>query len=412
MSTFKKLGLLASLYLSQGLPFGFFTLALPALLHKMGMSLPAIGMSHLLAAPWALKFLWSPPLDRRNRGKLGRRRGIILPIQLASAALLFGLATIPFGPSVPILLGAVLLLNLLAATQDIATDGLAVEILSEEELGIGNGLQVAGYRVGMILGGGLLLSLYDWLGFRGILVCLGAILLAATAPIVLFQEPESKPPKRESPSFTYWFTRPGALPWLGLLFLYKSGEAFGTGMLKVFLVDEKGAGLKTTELGILLGTVGFTAGLVGALVGGSLVRRLGYRTSLILFGILQACTVLSYAYVAKYPTPYWAINAICAVEHVASGMATAALFTAMMQACRKEHAGTDYTVQASFVVIATGLSATISGFFAKALGYANYFILGAIFAAMTVPFLLLLFPKEESFAAPKEDRGPASPSLP
>jgi hypothetical protein len=86
MKTATKLGLLSSLYLSQGLPFGFFTQALPVLLRKQGMSLPDIGLTHLLALPWALKFLWSPLMDRYGSERLGRRRGYILPLQLMSSS--------------------------------------------------------------------------------------------------------------------------------------------------------------------------------------------------------------------------------------------------------------------------------------------------------------------------------------
>ena len=72
----RKLGLLASLYVCQGLPFGFFTQALPVLLRKQGVSLEAIGLSSLLALPWALKFVWAPLVDRYFWPGVGRRPGL------------------------------------------------------------------------------------------------------------------------------------------------------------------------------------------------------------------------------------------------------------------------------------------------------------------------------------------------
>lgn len=369
-----RLALLTSLYLSQGLPFGFFTQALPVLLRKLGLSLPAIGLTHLLLLPWALKFLWAPLMDRHGSARLGRRRGYILPLQLASAALLLALALSSSVPQVPILLGAVLLTNLLAATQDVATDGLAVELLEPEELGLGNGIQVAGYRVGMILGGGLMLAVFDLAGWRPTLLCLGALLLVATVPVGLYREPPRAPPPRESLGLGWWLRRPGAGAWLGLLVLYKAGEHLATGMLRTFLVDE---GLGLAEVGWILGGVGFTAGLLGALLGGALVNRLGQRRALLGFGLLQAAAVLLYAFAAQgVPRPV--LVAVCGLEHLASGMATAALFTLMMRACRAEHAATDYTVQASVVVIATGGAAALSGFSAQAFGYATHFTLAAV----------------------------------
>ncbi|MDI1477807.1 MFS transporter [Polyangium sp. y55x31] len=392
-STLTKLGLLSSLYFSQGLPFGFFTVALPILLQKMGLSLPAIGLSQLLALPWALKFLWSPYIDRRDAGRLGRRRGVILPIQVLSALLLLGLAFTSKGaPTVAWLLAAVFCVNLLAATQDVATDGLAVDILSGRELGWGNGVQVAAYRVGMVIGGAPLVHVFAAVGFRMTLVSLGVMLLVATLPIVFFQEPPSTPrPARESPSLSYWIKRPGAFSWLGLLFVYKAGENFATGMLKNYFADERGAGLGLEEVGWLVAGVGFTAGLAGAALGGALVRRLGYRRALIGFGVLQTAGVLLYALVARQQATMSMLGVACAVEHLASGMATVALFTAMMDSCRPEHAAADYTVQASVVVAASGAAAAASGFSAKALGYAGHFTLAAALAALAVVFVGMVF---------------------
>ena len=81
MRTPAKLGLLTSLYFSQGLPFGFFTQALPVLLRQRGVDLGMIGLTSLLALPWALKFLWAPLVDRHWLPSIGRRRSWILPLQ-------------------------------------------------------------------------------------------------------------------------------------------------------------------------------------------------------------------------------------------------------------------------------------------------------------------------------------------
>ncbi|NMO13747.1 MFS transporter [Pyxidicoccus fallax] len=388
MKTSTKLALLSSLYLSQGLPFGFFTQALPVLLRKQGLSLPAIGLAHLLALPWALKFLWAPLMDRYGSRHWGRRRGYILPLQCLSTGLLLSLALPEGGPGTPLLLAAVLGVNLLAATQDVSTDGLAVELLAPAERGWGNGVQVAAYRVGMIVGGGLMLAVFDAVGWRPTLVTLGALLLAATVPIALYREPPSEPPPAQSLGLAWWLKRPGALAWLTLLVVYKAGEALATGMLRTFLVD---SGLTLTDIGWMLGGVGFTAGLVGALLGGGLVTRLGRRRALLVFGAIQAGAVLLYALVARGgPASLPLLTLTCAVEHVASGMATAAVFTAMMDACRPEHAATDYTVQASLVVLATGGAAAVSGFSASSLGYSTHFALsaalcvaGTLYAALT-----------------------------
>ena len=388
-----KLGLLTSLYLSQGLPYGFFTQALPVLLREQGLSLPNISLASLLALPWALKFLWAPFMDRYGSARLGRRRGYILPLQVLSAALLVGLALPEGAVSVEALFAAVLLVNLLSATQDVATDGLAVDLLEPQELGLGNGVQVAAYRVGMILGGGLMLILLDALSWRPTLVGLGILLLVATVPVALFREPPSPTPPRTGTgrwlgeSLLYWVRRPGACAWLTLLVLFKAGEHMATGMLRTFLVD---VGLGLAQVGWMLGFVGFTTGLLGALLGGALVNRLGRRRALLLFGTLQAAAVLLYALATRGASvPVLAL--VCGVEHLTSGMATAALFTVMMESCRPEHAASDYTVQACVVVVASIAAAAVSGFTAQALGYAWHFTLSAVVCVVAVAWVALTF---------------------
>jgi MFS transporter, PAT family, beta-lactamase induction signal transducer AmpG len=380
MTARHKLLLLGALYLSQGVPYGFFSQALPVLLRNQGLSLPLLGLTNLLALPWALKFLWAPALDRR-RGRGGRRRGAIVPLQLAAAGVLGLMALAPPAASLGALFAGVLLVNALSATQDVATDGLAVELLTPGERGLGNGVQVAGYRVGMVLGGGLIVLLFSRLGWTASLLLLALAMLVATIPIARFHEPPAPPPARP-PSFRdaagAWLGAPAGRRVLGLLLVFKVGEALATAMLRPFLVD---AGLSLADVGLLLGVVGFGAGLLGAMTGGALYGRLGRARSLGLFGLLQALSVALYALVAlaaqASPAPLLALGAACAAEHFAAGMATAALFTAMMDACRPGHEATDYTVQACAVVVSTGAAAAVSGVLAQRLGYPAHFALAA-----------------------------------
>ncbi|MCS6912722.1 MAG: MFS transporter [Myxococcota bacterium] len=380
MRTAAKLGLLSTLYFSQGLPYGFFTQALPVLLRQQAVSLPAIGLSHLLALPWALKFLWAPAVDRLYWPRLGRRRSWIVPLQLLASLTLAALSQLPPQGGLAPLLAAVLVCNLLAATQDVATDGLAVDLLSEGERGPGNGVQVAGYRVGMIAGGGLLLVLHDRLGWQGSFLTMAGLLLLATLPVLWLREGRATaaPGVAVRAALLALLRRPGAWPWLGVLGLYKTGEALASGMLRAFLVD-RGLGLR--EVGLMLGGVGFGMGLLGALLGGLLAGRLGRMRALRLLGVVQALSVLGYAAVAFRTTGLPALYAVCALEHLASGMATAALFTAMMDVCRLETGATDYTLQASAVVCATGLAAALSGYCAAALGYGAHFLVSTALCA-------------------------------
>jgi len=159
------------------------------LLRQAGYSLSAIGFATLLSLPWALKFVWAPIVDRRYSPRLGRRRTWILAMQLAGTLILAGIAVAPGSDAIAVLMAAMLVLNLVAATQDIATDGLAVELLPPAERGLANGLQVAAYRVGMIVGGGVLLGLHDVLGHHGLFAVMAALTALSTLPVLVTREP-------------------------------------------------------------------------------------------------------------------------------------------------------------------------------------------------------------------------------
>src|SRR5688572_7997807 len=123
----KNLSFLALLYFVQGLPFGFQATALPVLLRARGVSLTNIGLLSLLAAPWLLKLLWAPLVDRWASARFGRRKSWIVPLQIALAVTTAGAALLDPARGLEPLLLAVLAMNFCAATMDIAVDGLAVD---------------------------------------------------------------------------------------------------------------------------------------------------------------------------------------------------------------------------------------------------------------------------------------------
>ncbi|HEU4535357.1 MAG TPA: MFS transporter, partial [Polyangiaceae bacterium] len=374
-----KVVLLTSLYFSQGLPFGLFSQALPALLRMRGASLPVVSLSSLLAAPWALKFLWAPLLDRAGARGAGRRR-VLLGLQIASALVAGSLVFVRFdGELWPLFVGVVCA-NLCAATQDVATDALAVDLLGPDERGLGNGVQVAGYRLGMIVGGGALLAAFEHLGWSLTFGLVSALLLLATVPLVLaraptfaaapapplpYRSPPPAPAEAEragdgdsdegdaGAGLRGFFRRPGVGAWLAFVASFKAFESFGAAMLRPFLVDQ---GFGLADIGWALGTVGSAASLGGALGGGLLVNRFGRRGSLVAFGLAQSACLGAFALAAFAGASRPALIALCGLEHATGSMATAAIFTVMMDACRPKTAATDYTVQACANVMGNGVA--------------------------------------------------------
>jgi len=390
-----RLGILFCLYFSQGVPFGFFSHALPPLLRSYGVNLEVIGIVSALAAPWALKFMWAPVLDRFGSIRYGFRKSWIIPLQGCFVGVLVLISMVDpegfRGGAYNMLFFLLFLSNLVAATQDIATDGMAVEILSPAERGPGNGVQVAGYRVGMMLGGGVVLILLDYLGWAMAFYCLAVLIILATVPVLVYREPplpRARPhtePRHLFYTFLDFIRQPRIWPWILVVALYKAGDAFGSGMTKPMLID---SGLSVVTVGWLSGVVGMVAGIAGALTGGFIILRLGRVRALLWFGLFQALSILGYYLIARGETGLPFICVVSVFEHFIGGMATAALFTLMMDACRVGYAGTDYTVQASIQVIVAGGLHMLSGFSAGYLGYEVHFMLSFAISLIILGFVL------------------------
>ena len=374
MTPTAKWGLLLALYFSQGLPFGFFTQALPVLLREDGVSLSRIGLSGLLFLPWALKWIWAPWVDAH-----GLRKHWIVPLQLATILAAVALAGVE--GSLFWLKVAIVLCALFAATQDVPTDALAVNLLQPAERGLGNAVQVGGYRLGMVLGGGVLMVVLDHLGWSAAFLAMAGFLALTLIPVWRFPEAQVLPAMdrgaARNPLAGIWrrLRVPGMAALLVWLIAYKFGDSMASAMVKPYLVD---AGWSKTQIGLWAGIAGSGGGLLGAVLGGLAADRWGRRRALLACGLAQTAAVALYvAHAYGLGGTGW-LQAAVALEHVLGGMATVALFTLMMDASDPAHAGTDYTLQACVIVLATGVAGAAGGLLGDALGY------GAMFAISTL----------------------------
>ncbi len=403
------LPLLAALYTAQGLPFGFFTLALPVLMREAGWSLTALGFLQFLAAPWVLKMLWAPVVDHH-----GKRRTWLLSMQLASCALALAMALLGFTEGSVALFVAVFAFNLLAATQDVATDGLAVRLLNAQQRGLANGLQVGAYRFGMILGGGLLLWVFAHTNWQVTFLGMALMLALLTLPVWRMQEPPphvphadanadgaTAPPPVEPPlaallsasppaseaspdrpqgrrlALLWWHRamRPGVLALAGLIFCFRFGDQMAAGLITPFLLDQ---GLNKADRAVLKGAVGSGTSLLGAAIGGWLMLRVGRRAALLGSGLMQAAVYGLYVAAAMGIGGVPLLWLATVAEGVIGTMATVALYSLMMDSADPAHPGTDYTLMGSVGVSLATLGGIAGGLVGDLLGYAPAFAAGAV----------------------------------
>jgi predicted MFS family arabinose efflux permease len=323
-----------------------------------------------------------------SSNSLGHHRGWILPMQSMVMVCLAALALIDpqalFGSAMWLLLGTLLLINLAAATQDVATDGLAVRLLPERWRGLGNSLQVGGYKLGMLASGSGLLLLVGYLGWNVSLGLLAAGLLVLTLPIAWFPEKKLLPfqaARAEAPGaglllrhYKGLLAQPGMMAWLVVVLTFKLGDALGSPMIKPMLVDQ---GWDASALGQLT-LISSLAGIGGALLGGMLYARWDAMRSLLVFGMAQAAGLAAMAVLIGRGSEVGLVYAVALFEQGADGMSTVALFAVMMSRCRPEHEGADFTLQASAQLLLSGLVGACSGFLAKTVGYGGLFLGAAL----------------------------------
>jgi len=396
----KKLSTLLILYFAQGLPFGFQATALPVLLRARGVSLQAIGFASLLAAPWLTKALWAPWVDRYGSARWGRRKSWIVPMQ---AALCVSACIAAHVERPKWLAFMVLVMNLFAATQDIAVDGLAVSWLEPHEIGMGNAAQVVGYKLGMLTGGGLLVWASDRIGMHGLFYVMAAAMFMVMLTALGIREPQhanlanhaqaaAPHPGPQLRLIDVWhtlgaaFREPAALPLLCVVCTYKMGETLADGMWKPMLFDR---GFTASQIGLWMGTYGTLASLLGSAAAGVWVRNMALPQALVLSAALRALGVGAEWWLSTLSsvTSVHVILVTCA-EHFVGGSITTVVFALMMRNTRREIGGTHYTLLASLEVWGKMPFALLSGVIAQRIGYVSLFALGTgvcvAFAGLTL----------------------------
>ncbi|WP_146162814.1 MFS transporter [Acinetobacter seifertii] len=395
--------LLFSLYWAQGLPVGFMTHALPVILRAQGVSLAHIGGFGLLMLPWSIKIFWAPWVDRHAISRLGHYRSWILPTQLLTVAVLCILSFFPIQALdqplyLIIFFIALLFMNLTGATQDIATDALAVNLLQHDQQHWGNTFQVVGSRLGFIVGGGAVLWCLDWLSWQPTFLLLAALVFVNTLPVLLFKEPVHSSHSTNEPSqlnlvtkikayLSYFSQNKELRAWLMVLITFKVADGLAGPLLKPLMVD---MGLSFTQIGVYITMLGAVAALVGAFIAGWVLKHFSRPTTLISFSILKimslgAYVYLAYAYEQKIKINAWLIYTINALEDAFAAMLLVVMLTLVMHYSRKNYAGTDFTFQVSVMATVSGGLYTLSGVIGDVLGYFHYLI-----AIVTISVLFLI----------------------
>lgn len=388
MKRSRVLAALSLLYTTQGIPFGLAAEYLPIVLRRSGASLATIAALTWLQLPWQAKILWAGVADRP--GARAHSRTILLCLQLSLAIVVASYAVTPFASARATWFAITALAALFAATQDVFVDATAVRVLAPGDRGVGNVAQVAGYRLGILIGGaGLLIAVADFGEGPALLICASIVASAGIAAYVLrdthqHDAPVSSRSRLETRQLVVHLFSRETWPVIALACTYKLGLHLASILIKPMVVDAKWT---NREIGIAVVTGGTVAGLIGAGAGGLLHKKLADARALFVAGVVQAIACVPLALAAWMHAPHGFTIGAIAVEHFASGLGTTVLFAALMTATRPANAGLHYTVLTSANAFAIGIGGVIGGKLGDRLGYSATYAIAAI--ACIAPLALL-----------------------
>ena len=384
---------------SSGLPLYLLLNLLPAWLRSEGIDLKIIGFFALIQFPYTWKFLWSPLLDRFSIPGFGRRRGWMLVTQIGLLITIGSLGGFDPKESIWPILWLAGLLALLSGTQDIAVDAFRREILNDNELGLGNAVHVNAYRIAGLIPGSMSLILADRLPWNEVFWITGAFMIPGMVMAWLVSEPQIRgTPKTLRQAVTEPFHEfigrqgwRGAMMVLGFIFLYKLGDSLCTALATPFYLD---MGFTKSDIGLIAKHAGLWPAVIGALLGGLWMVRLGINRALWLFGVVQLVSIFGFAWLSTHGH-YVSIGAgerlalafVIGLEALGVGLGTAAFVAFIARSTHPAYTATQMALFTSLAAVPRTFINASAGWLVETLGWTNFY---GLCVALAVPGMLLL----------------------
>ncbi len=397
---------------ASGLPLYVLIQLVPAMLRKENVSLAAIGFFSLIHLPYTWKFLWSPLMDRFSLPFLGRRTGWMLVSQIILFLMIGCLGIYKPAESVWMIAIFSTLVAFFSASQDIVLDAFRRELLSDEELGLGNSIHVTAYRLAGLIPGSLSFILADHLPWSSVFWITASFMLVGIVLSFIARERVSKNPGprtlREAvvEPFHDFFQRNGknqAILILCFMFLYKLGDSMATALSSPFYID---MGFSLTDIGLIAKHAALWPSIIGGLLGGILMLKIGINRALWLFGLVQMITILGFAALSEMGANKWMLALVVGAEYLGIGLGTAA-FVAFIQRCTSaQFAATQIALFTALTALPRTFANATTGFIVESMGWTSFFLLCTLLA---VPGMLLLL-KIAPWNEPGTDQSQSSDS--
>ncbi len=382
---------------TSGLPLFILLNLLQAWLKTEGVSLKDIGLFALIQFPYTWKFVWAPLVDRYTvpgLAMLGRRRGWMLVTQIVVLIIVAALGWLDPKSDLAMIATLCAALAFFSASLDIVIDAFRREILPDPELGLGTAVHVNAYRLAGLVPGALALILADHLPWNAVFAITAAFMLPGIALVFFVSEPAAHgtPPKSLRDAvvlpFTEFIARDGwrhALLILAFIFLYKLGDSMATSLSTSFYLD---IGFSKTDVGLIAKNVGLWSSVIGGLIGGALLVRLGINRGLWVFGVLQLVAIFGFAWLAKAGPDRGVLAFAIGFEAFASvGLGTAAFVAFIARSTDPRFTATQFALFTSLASVPRTFANAGAGYIVAGTGWFDFFL---ICGALGLPGLLLL----------------------
>ena len=400
-----------TLYLVEGLPYAIVNTIALAVFKDLGVDNGTLGpLTTLISLPWLIKPLWSPFMDIFRS-----KRWWILLTQFVMVAVLASIAfLLPFC-TMTVLLLLFVLVAFASATHDISADGYYMLALDRKRQSAFVGIRNTFYRGGLVLGQGLLVMLGGVLQKRwgdiprawGAVILISAVLLALIAVYHAFLLPKAVEDRDRrdartsrqiwsefAESFRSFFVKAGVWPAIAFMLLYRLPEALSLNLLYPFFKDGPevgGLGAGTEMFGLVYGTFGVVALLLGGILGGVYASRRGLRKSMWPMALSLALPCAVYLLMAVFrPSSVWTIGSLVVFDQFGYGFGFTAYTLFMMQFVDGPLKTSHYAICTAFMWLSMKLPALVAGYLQLWLGYTGFFILVMVSCLATVAAVMLV----------------------
>lgn len=399
-----------TLYFAEGLPYFIVNTISVVILKDLGMDNSRLALlTSLIGLPWLVKPLWSPFVDIFKS-----KRWWIVTMQLCMAVAV-GLLALTLPASSPFTWTLILFVitGFASASHDISADGFYMIGLDQGQQSAFVGIRNTFYRIAMVFGQGVLVVLAAWLQDRTgsvarawrITLLITSLILAAVTVYHAFLLPrpaEDRSAGQKSArevlaefleAFRSFFTKPGIVLTMFFLLLYRLPEAFSVKLIYPFFSDATsvgGLGLGKEAFGMVYGTAGVIALLVGGILGGWDISRRGLRRCLLPMALSLALPCVVYLFMALVqPSSIWTVGACVVFDQFGYGYGFTAYTVYMMRFAEGPLKTSHYAICTGFMALSMLLPGAVAGYLQEALGYVGFYWMVMISCLATVAVTLL-----------------------